>query len=772
MPDLRTAGKRAIGAPRDGPQGAATRLAGQGPGWGDHSDLRDALDTIDPAALTDDEWSKVCAGWRAAGLDYETFDKWCRRDAARYDERQNQKRWDSFKPEGNANGVVSSGTVAHIIEAHGGTIPRYGRAGNRVRDPRAMPVGRRGAGHATMTDEIPADPCEQMAIAVRRLFNGDELVNVITDATPKRNDPGKWNPKGWGTCYRAGDLASALDAHSGEGDEGLEAVLGPYNRAAGIWWRANPTDGEGTKDENITRYDHCLLEADEGDVSDQLAIIDSLGLPISYVAFSGNHSVHAIVNVDAGTDAMLYEERVATLYEIAKAHGLKVDEGCGSRSKLSRAVGAMRNGKTQTLLRVGEPDASWKGWRSKLHDLMAADGQAEVSGLPHATGLAEVWANPPRRPPVLIGDEERGLLRRGHVAVLSGPSKAGKSWACLELCVGIATGTRWMGYRCMVGRCLYVNFELDARSVTWRLKDVARACAARCDTNLSPEGFGRQVATNVYVLNLRGVAASTTEYATHIIAEAKALGDIDLICIDPLRGFNDSDENSNGEMKRVMADLLRIATETGASVMTIHHHSKGKAGFKQAMDRGSGAGTIASAPDAVLDLSPLDPPEDGSANLGDATAWRLTETLREFKPSPPIDMFFTWPLHVVDEAGVCASWDVQGADPYADGRRSKQRRQAEAQDVRAKLMREAFYKCVADKATETINGVFGASASAMWERIGKDSTNGNKRPSRRSISNWADEDWCPIERVDASSNGKARYLFREAGADDGDMIPA
>lgn len=609
-----------------------------------------------------------------------------------------------------------------------------------------------------------------MAIAVRRLFKRGELVNVITDATPKRNDLSKWNPKGWGKCYKAEDLAHALDAHKGEGDAGLEAVIGPYNHEAGVWWRANPLDGGGTKDENVTRLDHVLLEADEGSISDQLAIIDSLGVPVSYVAFSGNHSVHSIVNVDAGSDAELYEERVATLYEVAKAHGLRVDEGCASRSKLSRTVGAMCNGKVQKLLRVGEAGTGWKGWRENLHQLIAST-PPKVAGLPHATGLADVWADPPKRPPVLIGDEERGLLRRGHVAVLSGPSKAGKSWACLELCVGVATGTRWMGYPCKRGRCLYVNFELDARSVTWRLKDVARAYAARTDGDQGPEDFGLQVATSTSVLNLRGAAASTDEYTAHIITEAKALGDIDLVCIDPLRGFNDSDENSNGEMKHIMAVLLRIATATGASVMTVHHHAKGKAGFKQAMDRGSGAGAIASSPDAVLDLSPLDPPEDGATELGDATAWRLTATLREFKAVPPVDLFFMWPVHVVDTLGVCAGWDVQGADPYADGRRSKRRREAEAQEVRADLMREAFDKCVTDHATEAVNGAFGATASAMWEHMGKDPTSG-RRPTKRSINNWADEDWCPIERVDVGGGGKPRYLFRLANADDGDEAEA
>nr|WP_315521862.1 AAA family ATPase [Olegusella massiliensis] len=736
---------------------------------GDHGDLVAALGTISPAALSDEEWRSVCAGWKASGLDYETFDVWCQRDPTRYDEKENRKRWDSFKPKGNANGTVSAGTVARIIEAHGGTIPRYSNGrGHALKSETCLRSTRQPTTTPPISkaDEISADPCEQMAIAVRRLFKQDELVNIITEATPKKNDPHKWNPKGWGKCYKAEELVQKLNTHLGEGDAGLEAVIGSYNHEAGVWWRANPTDGNGTTDENVTRLDHVLLEADEGNISDQLAIIDSLGIPVSYVAFSGNHSVHAIVNVDAGTNAELYEERVITLYEVAKAHGLKVDEGCRSRSKLSRAVGALRNGKVQKLLRVGKANTGWKDWRENLHQFIGST-QPEEMGLPHATGLLDVWTDPPQRPPVLIGDEERGLLRRGHVAVLSGPSKAGKSWACLELCVSVATGTRWMGYPCKQGRCLYVNFELDARSVTWRLKEVARACAVHMSGGQSPEDFGRQVATNVSILNLRGVAASTDEYTAHIITETRALGNIDLVCVDPLRGFNDSDENSNGEMKHVMADLLQITTETGASVITIHHHAKGKAGSKQAMDRGSGAGVIASAPDAVINLSPLEPPEGEADALDGATAWRLEAVLREFPPITPVDVLFKHPRHYVEATGTCSAWQVAGADPYADGRRAKKRREAEERTARADLMRDAFNKCLAEQATETVSGIFGATVTAIWERMGKDPTSG-RRPTRRSVSNWADEDWSPIERVNVSDNGKPRYLFKLASTDDGD----
>lgn len=728
---------------------------------GDHSDLVDALDTIDPATLNESEWRNLCAGWKASGLNYATFDAWCLRDPARYDERENRKRWDSFKPEGNANGAVGAGTVARIIEAHGGSIPRYGRR-TTDSEPTTKTTGDRAT---TPADVPPTDPCEQLSLAVRRLFRPGDMVNVITDATPKANAPGKFNPTGHGRFYEAEALTDALDAHRGEGDAGLEAVIGPYNHEAGVWWRVNPTDGRGTSDANVTRCDHVLLEADEGSVPDQLAVIDSLGLPLAYCAFSGNHSVHAIVNIGTGTDVELYEERVTTLYAVAQAHGFVVDGSCASRSKLSRLPGAMRIGREQRLLRAGG-GGTWAGWRGRLRGLIggAVTTAPKETGLPHAVDLTSEWGKPTRRPPCLIGDEGRGLLRRGHFAVLSGPSKMGKSWALLELCVAVATGTSWMGFSCAQGRALYVNFELDKDSVRPRLEDVARACAGGDDR----EAFGMGVARNVRVVNLRGKVASTDTYTEHIIQEARAFGDVACVIVDPLYMYSDAaSENDAAETKRVMADLLRITTETGAAVVTAHHFAKGLSGGKQAMDRAAGSGVFARAPDAVISMSPLEPPEGEADALGDATAWRLEAVLREFPPMKPFDVLYKFPRHYVESTGSCSTWQVTGADPYASGRRAKKRREAEERSARGELMREAFGRCVADHETEEVNGTFGATAAAMWERMGKDPASG-RRPTKRSISNWADEEWCPIERVDVSDSGKPRYLFRLAGADDGD----
>lgn len=144
-----------------------------------------------------------------------------------------------------------------------------------------------------------------------------------------------------------------------------------------------------------------------------------------------------------------------------------------------------------------------------------------------------------------------------------------------------------------------------------------------------------------------------------------------------------------------------------------HHHSKGAQGGKKAMDRASGSGVFARDPDALLDLIELpmkDKQYDYIANksacdaimhyldrvrpawrddvglddresefqlLGwcddnlthdqaaeahsiasraedDArhvTAWRVDCTLREFKKPEPKDIFFRWPIHLLDEEG-------------------------------------------------------------------------------------------------------------------------
>ncbi len=64
------------------------------------------------------------------------------------------------------------------------------------------------------------------------------------------------------------------------------------------------------------------------------------------------------------------------------------------------------------------------------------------------------------------------------------------------------------------------------------------------------------------------------------------------------------------------------------------------------MDRASGSGVFARDPDALLDVIELElPPEQ---RRDDVSAWRITGTLREFQAFPPVDVWYNWPLHVVE----------------------------------------------------------------------------------------------------------------------------
>ena len=65
-----------------------------------------------------------------------------------------------------------------------------------------------------------------------------------------------------------------------------------------------------------------------------------------------------------------------------------------------------------------------------------------------------------------------GLLRQGHKMLMAGPSKAGKSFALIELSIALAEGAKWLAWQCTKGKVLYVNLELDRASALHRFKDV------------------------------------------------------------------------------------------------------------------------------------------------------------------------------------------------------------------------------------------------------------------------------------------------------------
>ena len=100
------------------------------------------------------------------------------------------------------------------------------------------------------------------------------------------------------------------------------------------------------------------------------------------------------------------------------------------------------------------------------------------------------------------------------------------------------------------------------------------------------------------------------------------------------------------EMAQFTNGLDRITMETGAAVIYCHHHSKGEQGFKSSMDRGSGSGVFARDADAILDVIELELPPDRQRE--GVTAWRIEGSLREFPKFDPVDVWFNYPIHVME----------------------------------------------------------------------------------------------------------------------------
>ena len=199
------------------------------------------------------------------------------------------------------------------------------------------------------------------------------------------------------------------------------------------------------------------------------------------------------------------------------------------------------------------------------------------------------------------------------------------------------------------------------------------------------------------------------------------------VIIDPIYKVLTGDENSADQMAHFTNQFDKVATELGCSVIYCHHHSKGSQGNKKSMDRASGSGVFARDPDALIDLVELEVTEELIAqrinhtachiykealqkcNLGYyqeevtlddlqsaaimrthferaipnildrkpwtdkieqarhaieiSTAWRVEGTLREFAKFKPINMWFSYPVHFLDDSGVLADIQLEETTP-------------------------------------------------------------------------------------------------------------
>ena len=691
--------------------------------------LTEILEYIDPSTCSYQEWINVGMALKHEGYTVSDWDMWSLKDVNRYHSGECAKKWATFQ---GSSAPVTAGTIIQMAKENGyhyenvsAELDWDSEIGSK---DELVVVDRNWLERSEIHIPEQWNPTEQIITYLETLFEPDENVGYVTESW---EHDGKFLPsKG---CYdrTAGQLIKEL--YQCKGDIG--SVLGDYNSEVGAWIRFNPLDGKGVKNENVTEFRYALVESDTMDISAQKAIITELELPVAALVYSGKKSLHAIVKIDASTYEE-YKKRVDYLYNVCNKNGLKLDIQNRNPSRLSRMPGIMRNGKKQYLLDTNIGKENWNEWREWIESVN--------DDLPDPESMADVWDNLPSLAPPLID----GVLRQGHKMLIAGPSKAGKSYALIELCCAIAEGKKWLEWNCTQGRVMYVNLELDRASCLHRFKDVYTALG------ITPNNL-----SNIDIWNLRGRSVPMDKLAPKLIRRASKKNYIAII-IDPIYKVITGDENSADQMAHFCNQFDKVCTELGCAVIYCHHHSKGAQGGKRSMDRASGSGVFARDPDALIDLVELELNDDilkqeknkavckvcegwlykydklyhasqddlcsetqmlalcreylendayecviedvGKVRkeVESRSAWRIEGTLREFPKFAPVNLWFKYPVHSIDNIGVLKDIAVDDGMPTWKKNFAKKKTDAERKTERKNSLETAFEACgIDDKVT-------------------------------------------------------------------------
>ena len=647
--------------------------------------LFEALQALDPSKLNYQEWLDVGMALKAEGLPCSVWDEWSRRDSARY--RSNgsescEQKWETFNGSG-----IKGGTIVHYAEKYGGYTPVRELDWDDGLEATYEEV-------ITIQDKPDEKPYQMAVRFLETLFKPDETVSFVCSAKWDEEKE-KWKPASGGVVRKCSDIVKDLKKH-----RKLEDAFGSINDEAGAWIRLNPATGPNNKD--VTRYAYALAESDNLTIEEQKKLLIGFKLPIATLTESGGKSVHAAVRIDAA-DAVEYKQRTLFLFDWLAKHKFIVDENNKNEARLSRLPGAMRNGKCQRLIATNIGCSSWLEWKDYIEGV--------DDDLPSFRSLREQRQNPPRLSPELIG----GILREGCKMIITGQSKAGKTCLSQNLAVCIAEGRPWLGkFSCQQGKVLYINLEVEEASLYQRFNFMYKAMGIE----MTDKG-----GDNIIPWNLRGHALPMDKLAPKIIRRCRNTGPYKAIILDPLYKVQQGDENSAEAIMRFCNALDKIAHETGAAIIYDHHHPKGDA-RENVIDRGSGSGVFSRDADAICDISNLSPGKEileiiNSKMQDGEKPMQISFVLRDFKDVEPMNIWFRFPLHFVDDAGLLDGAPIKGS--REDNLNQSPKRTSE--NDRKTTLDMAFSMCAE-------NGVASLDDMADW-------CNGS--PTKKTLRNYIKE---------------------------------
>lgn len=283
------------------------------------------------------------------GYPCSIWDDWSQNDK-RYHPGECERKWNSFHGSGTP---VKGGTIVQMAKDRGWT-PCGGEEGCMNWDDAIEYDG--ADGFNGFTPPGAWNPASDLMTYLELLFDADDHVGYVTNDV-WQDAEGKCLPSKGVYDRTAGELIASLKKHPND----VGATVGDWKPEVGAWIRFNPLDGEGVKNDNVTKFRFALVESDELPIAEQDAVFRKLELPIAALVHSGGKSLHAIVRVDADSYDE-YRKRVEFLYDFMAKNGVSIDKQNRNPSRLSRMPGVTRNGNRQYLVASNIGRKSWVDW--------------------------------------------------------------------------------------------------------------------------------------------------------------------------------------------------------------------------------------------------------------------------------------------------------------------------------------------------------------------------------------------------------------------------
>jgi AAA domain len=185
----------------------------------------------------------------------------------------------------------------------------------------------------------------------------------------------------------------------------------------------------------------------------------------------------------------------------------------------------------------------------------------------------------------------RDLFPQRAVTLIVGESQAGKSFVAIDLAVSVASGRPFFGKQTVSGGVLIIAAE-GSFTMPGRLKSARREFSASDKLPIAVIDQPPDLTTDEGITEVLKVA-------THIDDKMQMTFGVplSLVIVDTLMSaFSIKNWNDVGETMSAIKSLRRIGTQTGATIVGIHHHGKDTS-------RGAaGSYALTAAPDSILSV--------------------------------------------------------------------------------------------------------------------------------------------------------------------------